>query len=76
MRKPLAGSSQHLSQKRNSSFFSSDGILSFKEKPEISLSETTTDRVSFVSFDDLGVLFQNASIPCLAAHSSQVGGHL
>ena len=76
VRKPLAGSSRHLSQKRNSSFFSSDGFLPFKEESGISLSERTTDIVSLVSFDDLQVLPQNASIPCLAARSSQVGGHL
>ena len=75
VRKPLAESSRHLSQKRNSSFFSSDGFLPFKEEPGISLSERTTDIVSLVSFDDLEVLSQNASIPCLAARSSQVGGH-
>ena len=76
VRKPLAGSSRHLSQKRNLSFFSSDGFLPFKEEPGISLSGRTTDIVSLVSFDDLEVLSQNASIPCLAARSAQVGGHL
>ena len=43
VRKPLAGSSWHLSQKRNSSFFSSNGFLSFKEEPGILLSQRTTD---------------------------------
>ena len=76
VRKTLAGSSRHLSQKRNSSFFSSDGFLPFKEEPGISLSERTTGIVSLVSFDDLEILSQNDSIPCLAARSSQVGGHL
>ena len=43
VRKPLPGSSRRLGQKRNSSFFSSDGFLPFKEEPGISLSERTTD---------------------------------
>ena len=76
VRKPLAGSSRRLSQKRNSSFSSSDGFLPLKEEPGISLSERTTDIVSLVSFDDLEMLSQNDSNPCLAARSSQVGGHL
>ena len=76
VRKPLPGSSRHLSQKRYSSFLSSDGFLPFKEEPGISLSERTTDIVSLVSFDDLEMLSQNDLIPCLAARSSQVGGHL
>ncbi len=42
----------------------------------MSLSERTTDIVSLVSFDDLEMLSQNGSIPCLAARSSQVSGHL
>ena len=75
MRKPLAGSSRHLSQKRNSSFFRSDGFLPFNEEPGISLSERTTNIASLVSFDDLQVLSQNASIPCLTVRSSQVGSH-
>ena len=33
VRKPLAGSSRHLSQKRNPSFFSSDGFFLFKKEP-------------------------------------------
>ena len=76
VRKPLPGSSRRLSQKRNSSFFSSDGFLPFKEEPGILLSERTTDTVSLVFFDDLEGLSQNASIPCLATRSLQVGGHL
>ena len=57
-------------------FFSSEGFPPFKEEPGISLSERTTDIVSLVSFDDLEMLPQNDLIPCLAARSSQVGGHL
>ena len=53
--KPLAGSSRHSSQKRNSSFFSSNGFLPFKEEPGISVSERTTDIVSLVSYNDLEV---------------------
>ena len=76
VRKALAGSSRHLSKKRNSSFFSSDGFLPFNEGPGMSLSERNTGTLSLVSFDDREVLSQNASIPCFAARSSQVGGHL
>ena len=72
VRKPLAGSSRHLSQKRNSSFFSANGFLPFTEEPGISLYKTTTDKVSLVSFDDLVMfipkrlnsMFAHALIPC------------
>ena len=68
VRKPLAGS-RHLSQNVTRRF-------SAPMEPGISLSERTTDIVSLVSYNDLEVLSQNASIPCLAARSFQVGGHL
>ena len=53
MRSPFAGSFLHLSQNRNSSFFSCAGFLPAKDDPGISSSLRKTDMFTYNFFYDL-----------------------